>query len=73
MGAPNQATRWVLAMLLEEPARHWSRCELRVALSIDLPDLDDAISALSRCGLAHRNADYVFASRAATEFHRLGI
>ena len=64
--------RVLLGLLLDEP-RHWSVAELAVHLGWDHVRVEDVAAELCRDGLAHRHAEFVFASRAASRCRQLSL
>jgi hypothetical protein len=67
----DRIAQWVLNELLDKPTVHWSLAELETRLDVDAPHIDDAVAALRRSGLAHRQGEFVFPTRAAVECGRL--
>jgi hypothetical protein len=63
--------RALLGVLLDDPTRHFSTPELTSVLAWPTCRVDDAVADVTRSGLAHANAGFVWASRAAIRAEEL--
>lgn len=70
----NRTEGAILTLLLDfEAGSLWSEEELIRALKHSRVDVLDSLSSLHGAGLIHRCEGFVFATRAASSFDRIGI
>jgi hypothetical protein len=69
-----QAEGAILGLLLNfDAGSFWSVEEVVRQLSTSRLDVIDGLASLQAAGLIHRVGDFVFATRAASSFDRLGL
>ena len=77
MAEQRDAERWddrvLLGLLLEHHPAHLARHELKRELGWDAVRVEDSSTRLARAGLAHRQDEFAFATRAAVRFDALGL
>jgi hypothetical protein len=65
--------RALLGVLIDHNPAHLSIEELQRVLDFDAIRITDALADLVRDGLAQRQGEFAFASRAAARFYELGV
>ena len=68
---PDDDARVILRIVVEQPTVHFALEEICAEVGWKAERVQDALLELSRSGLIHRGAGFVFATRTAVRCHEL--